>query len=112
MWIRTQPDWLQVRPAPPVEGFSIPKVLHELDPGEQEAIKLAYVAEGSLLIIDEKAGRRIAKELGLSMTGTIGVLDLAASERLIDVPDVISRIRATSFRAAPRLYRWLLDRHS
>jgi hypothetical protein len=34
--------------------------------------------DASLIVMDEKAGRRIAQQLGLSVTGTIGILDLAA----------------------------------
>jgi predicted nucleic acid-binding protein len=63
------------------------------------------------LVIDERAGRAVARDLGLAVTGTLGVLDVAATKGLVDVAEVIERLRATSFRAAPSLYRWLLNRH-
>ena len=37
-----------------------------------------------LLLIDERAGFRAAKKRGLCVTGTLGVLDLAAKRGLID----------------------------
>jgi predicted nucleic acid-binding protein len=82
-----------------------------LDRGERAAIRLAVHEDARLLVIDERAGRTVANDLGLAVTGTLGVLDVAATEGLVDVAEVIERLRATSFRAAPSLYRWLLDRH-
>jgi predicted nucleic acid-binding protein len=63
------------------------------------------------LVIDERAGRTVAKDLGLAVTGTLGVLDVAATEGLVNVAEVVGRLRTTSFRATPSLYRWLLNRH-
>lgn len=42
-WTSTPPDWLQVLPAPPIEESSPPEAFYVLDPGEQEAIQLAFV---------------------------------------------------------------------
>lgn len=69
------------------------------------------LTDADLLVIDERDGRNIAKSLGLPITGLIGVLDVAATAGLIDVADAVRRLRKTSFRAAPELYRWLLERH-
>lgn len=114
-WINAPPEWLHVAPPYPRapsdtllaenEAFSI------LDRGERAAIRLAMHEDARLLVIDERAGRAVANDLGLAVTGTLGVLDVAAAEGLVDVAKVIERLRATSFRAAPSLYRWLLSRH-
>ncbi len=45
-----------------------------LDKGEASAIALALENENCLLIIDEYKGRKVAKSLGLAITGTAGVL--------------------------------------
>lgn len=46
-----------------------------LDPGEAEAIGLAKASgEGHLLIIDEMAGRSMARSLGIRVVGTLGIL--------------------------------------
>ena len=44
-----------------------------LDVGEQQAIALAY-ARNTTLIIDERLGRQAARRLGLTVTGSTGVL--------------------------------------
>lgn len=44
-----------------------------LDAGEQQAIALAH-AKGNILIIDERLGRQAARQLGLTVTGSVGVL--------------------------------------
>ena len=45
-----------------------------LDAGEAEAICLASNQEGSLLVMDESAGRSAARNLEIRVTGTLGVL--------------------------------------
>ena len=52
----------------------------EVDRGEAAAITLARQLNSSLLIVDDMAGRHLAKRLGLTITGTVGVV-LAAAER-------------------------------
>ncbi|MCP4420391.1 MAG: DUF3368 domain-containing protein [Chloroflexi bacterium] len=44
-----------------------------LDAGEQQAIALAH-AKDSILIIDERLGRQASRQLGLTVTGSVGVL--------------------------------------
>jgi predicted nucleic acid-binding protein len=111
-WMEALPGWLQVEASNHRLGSDVEDVLRTLDPGERAAIRLAADMDASLIVMDEKAGRRIAQQLGLSVTGTIGILDLAASEGWIDVVRVIEQLKDTSFRAAPALYRWLLERHA
>jgi predicted nucleic acid-binding protein len=45
-----------------------------LDAGEAEAIALAVERAPSLLLIDERDGRHMARTLGVPLTGTLGVL--------------------------------------
>ena len=46
----------------------------ELDEGESEAIALADELKADVVLLDEKDARRIAKQLGLRVLGTIGIL--------------------------------------
>ena len=48
--------------------------------GEREAIALALDAGADLVILDDQEGRHVARDKGLSVTGTIGVL-IEAKER-------------------------------
>jgi uncharacterized protein len=45
-----------------------------LDPGEAEAIALAVERAPSVLLIDERDGRQVARTLGVPLTGTLGIL--------------------------------------
>ena len=58
----------------------------ELDPGEAAAIALAHRIDSKLLIVDDMAGRRVARRLGLTVIGTVGVILTAGERRLIDDP--------------------------
>lgn len=115
-WIKEAPTWLRVekasRETPEGLGQETAEKLRALDRGERQAIHLAKATGSGLLIIDERDGRRVGKELDLRITGTLGVLDEAASEGLVDAQRVADRLRETSFRASSELYQWLVDRHS
>ena len=112
-WIKTAPSWLGVRE---VESTGETRVsdseagdLQSLDPGERKAIVLAKQRDAEFLLIDERAGRRIARAHGVPVTGTIGVLGAAAKKGHVDAARVTKALRETSFRASPDLYRWLLS---
>ena len=90
-------------------GKEEPGDLQDLDPGEREAIRLSVQEEAGLLI-DERAGRTVARMYGIKVTGTIGVLGAATQKGLIDPGRAVRDLRQTSFRASADLYRWLLDK--
>jgi len=113
--ISASPSWMKVEPVGsggegirPLEGER--GDLQELDPGEREAILLAARDGTGLLLIDERAGRLVARKLGVTVTGTIGVLGAAAQKGLIDPARAVRDLRETTFRASADLYRWLLDK--
>jgi predicted nucleic acid-binding protein len=113
-WMEDRPDWLNVE-TPPVSRSPSPtseRSLGSLHDGEQAAILLAEERAADLILLDEKAGRRIARQRGLAVTGLIGILDRAAEEGLVDVVVAVKRLKTTNCRIAPDLFRWLLDRHT
>lgn len=62
----------------------VPPALARLDRGEAEAIALAVtLPRDTPIVLDDRRARRVAAELGLSVTGTGGVLVLAKQECLI-----------------------------
>jgi len=79
-----------------------------LDRGEAEAIVLAREM-GALLIIDDRDGRNAASALGVSITGTIGILLLAAENGMITFKDELDALVAAGFRLSEREYNRILD---
>jgi predicted nucleic acid-binding protein len=86
LFFEARPDWLQLR-SPRLDSLQV--VSSHLDAGERAAIALAIEIKADLILIDEAAGRREAKELGMRITGTVGVLRLGADI----IPAMISKFR-------------------
>lgn len=57
------------------------------------------------LLIDEPLAREIAAQSGLTVTGTIGVLEAAAARNLLDLPATLERLRRTNFRFEEGLFQ-------
>lgn len=53
--------------------------------------------------MDEKLGVRTARDQGLAVTGTLGVLVQAARRGLVDIDDALTHLRATDFRCSHRV---------
>ena len=93
----TPPSWLLIRGPTAIEQIA---KLHE---GECAAISLARELGADLLLIDEMAGRKAALERQIAITGTIGVLELAADRGLVDLSKTFDLIRQTDFWVSPKL---------
>jgi uncharacterized protein len=79
-----------------------------LDRGEAEAIVLASEKNG-LLIIDDGEGRKAARQLGLKITGTIGILLLASKERKLDLRSALDDLKAAGFHLSNKEYDRILS---
>jgi hypothetical protein len=103
------PPWIRKRALQqPIAG----EVLRaSLGPGESEAISLALEVHADRLIVDERAGRRVAEALGLRVAGVLGLLVLSKQRGLIAAvrPQVESLLRV-GFRADPDLVESVLRR--
>lgn len=79
--------------------------------GEAEAIALAVEVNATRLIIDERLGRQAAKDLGVKITGVLGILLLAKRQKLIiDVRPIMDNlIGQASFRISRQLYANVLN---
>jgi predicted nucleic acid-binding protein len=81
-----------------------------LDKGEASAIALASEHENSLLFIDEIKGRKAAKEMGINVTGSLGVLVAAKKKGHIQaVKPLIEKIQKTNFRISEELIERVLE---
>ena len=83
----------------------------ELDKGEAEAITLALQLGASWLLLDEREGRRIARTLGLKITGILGVVMRGWREgEVSSVREVMEELRTlANFRIASALERQILQ---
>jgi predicted nucleic acid-binding protein len=74
-----------------------------LDDGEKEVILLgASLQEDVVLLLDDQAGRKVAKELGLTVLGTAGLLLLAKRQGFVEtVGPLLDEIRCHGY--------WLSD---
>lgn len=104
-YVQTQPNWLHICE---VSLSKQNKSIWDLDAGETEAIFLAQ-QKSAMLLIDEKKGRLIAKEQGLSIMGVLGVLMLAARQHKVDLPQAIEKLRQTNMKIAPALFEKVLN---
>jgi predicted nucleic acid-binding protein len=92
--LESRPDWLKFQCPEP---NSVDAVNFNLDRGERAALALALQLKADLVLIDDAAGRKEAKRLGIRTTGIVGVLVLAAERELIDARHVIPRLRKSGF---------------
>jgi predicted nucleic acid-binding protein len=106
-WMTKPPTWVDVRPVP---SDAVSMITDDLDLGERAAIALAETMHADLILIDEAAGRAEAKRRQLRVTGTLGVLRAGAEQGLVDVPDLLERLKATSFYLDETLLNAVFDR--
>jgi predicted nucleic acid-binding protein len=101
--------WLEVRT--PANQSLVRALRHELDDGEAEVIALAIEHPGSLALLDESDGRRIASSLGVERTGVIGVLLRAKHEgRIPSLRSELDKIRIDAgFWIDDDLYQEVLE---
>lgn len=106
-WVAQLPPWIEVQTV----AAGLDPDVKRLHAGEQDAILLAQNIKADLIILDEKAARKVAKDRGLRVTGLIGILDEAACRGMVDLLVAVERISQTNFRISPILLKKLLERH-
>lgn len=82
-----------------------------LDPGEASAIAFALDLENVLLILDDLKGRKEAERLGLTFTGTLGVLFKAKKQGIIkELKPYIENLKIVGFRISRNIEEEILKR--
>ncbi len=89
-------EWLKVTQRPDLSPKD-ESALVSVDAGEREAIILAQ-RMGLTLIMDDRLGRQAARHLGLTVTGTVGVvIEARRSELIPAVRPVLETIQAQGY---------------
>jgi predicted nucleic acid-binding protein len=109
-WIADPPAWLDVHETPSRQFDQTS--MEGLDEGETAAIALAISLHADLLLMDDRKGVIVARGKGLRVTGTLGVLDLAAQRGLVNFAQAVNRLRRTTFRIPEALLDSLMKKHA
>jgi hypothetical protein len=101
--------WLRVDEAK--DKTLIQVLQRDLDGGEAEAIALALQMGAGQVLLDEREARRVAKSLGLNVTGVLGILLRAHRQgTLPSVQVAMDELREQAgFRVEAALYANVLD---
>ena len=97
--------WLKIWPEPIESQLDI-----DLDMGETDCINLGLRnVEEFLLIMDERAGRAVAKEKGLRVIGTAAIIGIAKKQGLISsAREVFEVLHSSDFRISATVINQVL----
>ncbi len=96
------PEWVEIVE---VKDKYRQKLLEmQIDKGESSAIALALETENSTVILDDYKARKIAEQLGIIFTGTLGVIIKAKLNGIIpSIKPLLDKIKQTNFRLSAEL---------
>jgi predicted nucleic acid-binding protein len=104
------PDWIEIVKAESSEN----KIILDIALDKGEASSIAYCLEHraeSVLIIDERKGRKVAQQLGLKIIGTVGVLLKAKQKGVINsLKEKLEQLEKTDFRISAEIKEDILKR--
>ncbi len=96
------PEWVEIAEVKDKYRQTILE-LH-IDRGESSAIALALETPNSVVILDDYKARKIAEHLGITFTGTIGVIIKAKlNETIPSVKPLLEKIKQTDFRLSAEI---------
>ncbi|MEQ1625469.1 MAG: DUF3368 domain-containing protein [Sediminibacterium sp.] len=96
------PDWVSIHKV--TDKYRQQLLEMQIDKGESSAIALALETPNCTIILDDYKARKIADQLGLHFTGTIGVIVKAKLNGVIpSIKPILSKIRTTDFRLSSEL---------
>ena len=101
------PSWLEIRPVDAEQRSADLAALHA---GERDVIALALATNADLLLMDDQGGVAAARRRGFAVTGTLGLLDLAARKGLVNLAADFTCLKATRFYYRQGLLDALLAR--
>ncbi len=96
------PEWVEIAEVKDKYRQTILEL--QIDKGESSAIALALETPNSIVILDDYKARKIAERLGVTLTGTIGVIIKAKLGGIIpSVKPLLEKIKQTDFRLSAEI---------
>lgn len=93
---KTLPSWVKIETV--IDKYKQKLLEMQVDKGESSALALAIETPNSTVILDDYKARKIAQQLGLNYTGTIGVIIKAKLNGIIpSIKPILEKINATNF---------------
>ena len=93
----TLPEWVEI--ATVKDKYRQQLLEMQIDKRESSAIALALETPDSTIILDDYKARKIAEQLGIIFTGTIGVIIKAKLNGIIpSIKPLLEKIKQTDFR--------------
>lgn len=97
---RAEVEFQRVSPAGPVSPQLLTlSRLFPLHLGETQALQIVGEAEADLLLTDDTAARLAARQLGISVHGTLGILLRSVRRRQLRAEDVAEMLRSVPERS-------------
>lgn len=103
-WLEMRPGWLTVK-APLRPDVSLASGL-----GECEALSLAIELKADFLLVDDKEARAAARRLRIAITGTVGILELAAAKGLVELQPSLDMLADVGFFIDDEIIKQALER--
>jgi len=104
-WLEVVPPWFRIAEELDPSAVRSTPPLHR---GEREVIALALARNPDFVLLDDRAARNAALDLGLPVMGTLAILKAGARRGELDLPSALARLARTNFRASDDLLRQVL----
>jgi len=96
------PEWVKIQKVK--DRYRQQLLEMHIDSGEASAIALALETPKNIVILDDYKARKVAELLGISVTGTIGVIIKAKNSGIVpSIKPYLEKIRETNFRISDEL---------
>lgn len=105
-WVAGLPLWCAIRQA---QRPADPTLMH-LGTEAWEALVLVQELGADACLTDDLQGHEEARQRGMAVTGTLGILERASLRALIDLPRALNRLQATAFQVSSEIIAAMLAR--